>query len=106
MNSVVITGKIFSSIDYELNGEMVSCKFSVQNQTYTATRGKMDTTVVPCRATGALADYIYHEMYEGCNVIVTGVVRQSYYRLKNNVTRNIIYISCRTVSRLDQEDYT
>jgi len=105
MNHVVITGKITGSIIYELDRATPMCTFSVKNLYYKNNTSTQQATIIRCIAYGAVADYVGNELYEGCNVIVTG--RVCYRRIEaNNTAINQLYVGCNTVSILEQEEYT
>lgn len=105
MNYCVVSGKIVGDIDNSINGNMSCCKFNIQNLYYTPNKSATEKTIIRCICYGALADYVYNELYEGANVIVTGRVLNRFY-ISNNTKFNRLYIGCNTVSRLEQEEYT
>lgn len=104
MNHVVITGKITGNIVYELDRATSMCSFNVKNLYYKNNTSTQQVTIIRCIAYGAVADYVGNELYEGCNVIVTG--RVCYRRIEaNNTAINQLYVGCNTVSILEQEEY-
>lgn len=105
MNQVVISGKIYGDIIHEYNDSVSTTRFKILNQRYSPNSGTMLKTIVWCRCTGALADYVNTELYEGCNIIVTGFIQYLTYVVNNTkIDRLVIY--CNTVSILEQEEYT
>lgn len=105
MNQVVISGKIYGDINHEYNNSVSTTKFKILNQKYSPSSSTMMKTIVWCRCTGALADYVNTELYEGCNIIVTGFIQYLTYVVNNTkIDRLVIY--CNTVSILEQEEYT
>ena len=105
MNYVVISGQIVGNIDNELNKEMSCTKFNVKNIYYKPTTSTSEKTIIRCICYGALADYVYNELYEGANVLVTGRVLNRHY-ISNGVHIDRLYIGCNTVTRLEQEEYS
>lgn len=105
MNYCVVSGQIVGDIDNQLNGEMSCCKFSIKNLYYKPNVSATEKTIIRCICYGALADYVYNELYEGANVIITGRVLNRHY-ISNNVHIDRLYIGCNTVSRLEQEEYS
>lgn len=105
MNQVVISGKIYGDINHEYNDSVSTTKFKILNQRYSPNGGTMLKTIVWCRCTGALADYVNTELYEGCNIIVTGFIQYLTY-VVNNTKIDRLMIYCNTVSILEQEEYT
>ena len=105
MNHVVITGKITGDIIHELDRAVSFCKFNVKNSYFKGNNSTQQIVIIRCIAYGAVADYVANELYEGCNVIVTG--RVCYRKIEaNNTVINQLYIGCNTVSILEQEEYT
>lgn len=104
MNLVVISGKICSNIDMGLDGESSRCRFKIKSQYFSPSRGARLTTIVPCIAYGAVADYCYNEMWAGCDVIITGAILFQRYEV-NGKTFDRMYIRCNTISKLEQEEY-
>ena len=104
MNYCVISGKIVGNIESDIEKEMSRCSFNLDNLYYTPTKSATERTIIRCVCYGALADYVYHELYDGANVIVTGRVLNRHY-VANNTSINRLYIGCNTVSRLEQEEY-
>ena len=106
MNHCVISGKISGDIDKTIgdNG-MVTCKFNVANIHYKPKINASEKTLIRCVAYGALAEYVYNEMYDGANVLITGRILSRTYQVNNGLYRKT-YVGCDTVSRLDQEDYS
>lgn len=105
MNQVVISGKITGDINHEYNGDVSTVKFKILNQKYSYNSNKKISTIVWCRCTGALADYVNTELYEGCDIIVTGYIQYLSY-VVNNVKIDRLVIYCNTVSILEQEEYS
>lgn len=105
MNYCVISGKIVGEMDIELNKTTRNCKFKIKNLYYDGNKQVQVPTLVRCMCHGALADYVYNEMYEGCNVIVTGRIIYKKY-LVGNQRFDKMYVSCTTVSKLEQEEYS
>ena len=105
MNQVVISGKIYGDIIHEYNDSVSTTRFKILNQRYSQGANTMLKTIVWCRCTGALADYVNTELYEGCNIIVTGFIQYLSY-VVNNVKIDRLVIFCNTVSILEQEEYT
>jgi single-stranded DNA-binding protein len=104
MNQVVISGKIYGDINHSYDESVSVTKFKIINQHYSDRRNTMLKTIVDCRCTGALADYVNSELYTGCNIIVTGFIQYISYVVNNTkIDRLVIY--CSTVSRLEQEEY-
>lgn len=104
MNYVTISGKIVGDIVSELDKEMRCCKFKLKNLYYSPTKTATEVTIVRCIAYGGLAEYIYNEMYEGCDVVITGRVLHRHY-VSNNTAIDVMYIGCNTVSKLEQGEY-
>lgn len=105
MNQVVISGKISGNITHEYVNDTSVTKFTLLNMAYSNNRNTMLKTYVRCRCTGALADYVNNELYEGCNVICTGRI-QFIRNIVNNTSIDRMYILCNTVSILEQEEYS
>ena len=105
MNYAVISGKIVGDIVSDIDRDMSCCTFNIQNLYYAQTKSATDKTIIRCICYGALADYVYHELYEGANVLVTGRVLNRHY-VANNTSINRLYIGCNTVTRLEQEEYS
>lgn len=105
MNYCVVSGKIIGDIISEMDKEMKCCKFKIKNLYYTPSKSANETTYIRCIAYGALAEYIYNEMWEGCNVLVTGRVLHRHY-ISNNQPIDLMYVGCNTVSKLEQEEYS
>lgn len=105
MNYVVISGQIVGDIDTELNKEMSCTKFNIKNIYYKPTTSTSEKTIIRCICYGALADYVYNELYEGANILVTGRVLSRHY-VSNGVHIDRLYIGCNTVTRLEQEEYS
>ena len=105
MNYVVVSGQIVGDIDTELNKEMSCTKFNVKNLYYKPNVSASEKTIIRCICYGALADYVYNELYEGANIIVTGRVLNRHY-VSNGIHLDRLYIGCNTVSILEQEEYS
>lgn len=105
MNYVVISGQIVGDIDTELNKEMSCTKFNVKNIYYKPTTSTSEKTIIRCICYGALADYVYNELYEGANILVTGRVLNRHY-ISNGVHIDRLYVGCNTVTKLEQEEYS
>ena len=105
MNQVYISGKIVGDILHEYKDNVSVTKFKLQNQRYSPNSNIMLKTIIWCRCTGALADYVNSELYEGCEVICTGFIQYIKY-VTNNVSIDRMYVCCNTVSKLEQEEYT
>ena len=105
MNYVVISGQIVGDIDTELNKEMSCTKFNIKNIYYKPTTSTSEKTIIRCICYGALADYVYNELYEGANILVTGRVLNRHY-ITNGVHIDRLYVGCNTVTRLEQEEYS
>lgn len=105
MNQVVISGKISGDILHEYNDTVSTTKFKILNQRYSPGSNTMLKTMVWCRCTGALADYVNTELYEGCNIIVTGYIQYITYVVGGTKIDRLV-IHCNTVSILEQEEYT
>lgn len=105
MNHVVITGKITGDIIYEQDRATSMCSFNVKNLYYKGNANVQQAVIVRCIAYGAVADYVGNELYQGCNVIVTGRVCYRRIEIPNSVV-NQLYVGCNTVSILEQEEYT
>lgn len=105
MNYCVVSGQIIGNIDTELNKEMVCTKFNLKNLYYKSTTSATEKTIIRCICYGALADYVYNELYEGANVLVTGRVLNRHY-VVNNTHIDRQYIGCNTVTKLEQEEYS
>lgn len=105
MNYVVISGQIVGNIDTELNKEMSCTKFNVKNIYYKPTTSTSEKTIIRCICYGALADYVYNELYEGANVLVTGRVLNRHY-ITNGVHIDRLYVGCNTVTKIEQEEYS
>ena len=71
----------------------------------------MNHVVITGKITGDIiyeqdrADYVGNELYQGCNVIITGRVCYRRIEIPNSVV-NQLYVGCNTVSILEQEEYT
>ena len=104
MNYVVVSGQIVGDIDTELNKEMSCTKFNIKNIYYKPTTSTSEKTIIRCICYGALADYVYNELYEGANVLVTGRVLNRHY-VVNNTHIDRLYVGCNTVTKLEQEEY-
>ena len=105
MNYVVVSGQIVGDIDTELNKEMSCTKFNIKNIYYKSTTSTSEKTIIRCICYGALADYVYNELYEGANVLVTGRVLNRHY-VVNNTYIDRLYVGCNTVTKLEQEEYS
>lgn len=105
MNYCVVSGKIIGDIVSELDREMKCCKFNIKNLYYKPNVSANEKTIIRCICYGALAEYVYNEMYEGANVLVTGRVLNRHY-VSNGVHIDRLYIGCNTVTRLEQEEYS
>ena len=105
MNYVVISGQIVGDIDNELSKEMSCAKFNVKNIYYKPTTSTSEKTIIRCICYGALADYVYNELYEGANILVTGRVLNRHY-IVNNTHIDRLYVGCNTVTKLEQEEYS
>lgn len=105
MNYCVISGKIASDIDIEYNKTTSVCKFTLKNTYFDNNKNVMVPTLVRCMCHGALADYVNAEMYCNCNVIITGRIIFKRFIVKG-ATIDKFYISCTTVSKLEQEEYS
>lgn len=104
MNQVVISGKISGDIIHEYNDSVSTTKFKILNQRYSPGSGVMMKTYIWCRCTGALADYVQNEMFEGCDILITGYIQYISY-VVNNTKIDRLVIHCNTVTRLEQEEY-
>lgn len=104
MNYCVISGKICSDLTIDLNKTNNVCKFTIKNLYYDSNKSVQVPTLVRCLAYGTLADYVYNEMYAGCEVLVTGRIIFKRY-LVNNQNFDKMYVACTTVSKLEQEEY-
>lgn len=106
MNMCIVSGKIVGDIENSQNGTMSCTKFNIQNMRYKPTTSTMEKTIIRCVSYGALADYINNELYEGCNIVVTGnILNRRYYLDSTKSYIDRLYVGCSTVSRLDQEEY-
>jgi len=105
MNYVVISGQIVGDIDTKFNKEMSCTKFNVKNIYYKPTTSTSEKTIIRCICYGALADYVYNELYEGANILVTGRVLNRHY-ITNGVHIDRLYVGCNTVTKLEQEEYS
>lgn len=105
MNTVIISGKITGDINCELDKNTTTTKFKLLNMVYSPNRSSMIKTIVRCITYGALAEYVNNELYEGCNVICTGRIQYRRF-ISNNQPIDIMYVSCNTVSILEQEEYS
>ena len=105
MNHVVITGKITGDIIYEQDRATSMCSFNVKNLYYRGNTSTQQAVIIRCIAYGAVADYVGNELYQSCNVIVTGRVCYRRIEIPNSVV-NQLYVGCNTVSILEQEEYT
>lgn len=105
MNYVVVSGQIVGDIDTELNKEMSCTKFNIKNIYYKPTTSTSEKTIIRCICYGALADYVYNELYEGANILVTGRVLNRHY-ITNGVHIDRLYVGCNTVTKLEQEEYS
>lgn len=105
MNYCVVSGTIVGDIDSELNKEMSCTKFNIKNLYYKPNKSSTEKAIIRCICYGALADYVYNELYEGANIIVTGRVLNRHY-VSNGVHLDRLYIGCNTVSILEQEEYS
>ena len=105
MNYVVISGQIVGDIDTELNKEMSCTKFNIKNIYYKPTTSTSEKTIIRCICYGALADYVYNELYEGANILVTGRVLNRHY-ITNGVHIDRLYVGCNTVTKIEQEEYS
>jgi len=105
MNQVIISGKISGEINSELDKELTTCKFKLLNMVYSPGKSTMVKTIVRCICYGAVAEYVYNELYDGCNVICTGRIQYRRY-ISNNQPIDIMYVVCNTVSVLEQEEYS
>jgi len=103
MNYCVVSGKMFD-IEYSTSTTINCTKFTLKNNYFRTDKTSTETTNIRCIAYGALADYINSEMYDGCDVLVTGRVLNRHY-ITNNTHINKMYIGCNTVTRLEQEEY-
>ena len=105
MNNVVISGKVYGIISHEYDNDISTTNFALLNQVYSFNKGAMVKNIIRCRCTGAVADYVNTELYEGCNVICTGWLQ---YKM-NPVGKGFVekcYVMCNTVSILEQEEYS
>lgn len=105
MNYVVISGQIVGDIDSELSKEMSCTKFNIKNIYYKPTTSTSEKTIIRCICYGALADYVYNELYEGANILVTGRVLNRHY-IVNGAHIDRLYVGCNTVTKLEQEEYS
>lgn len=105
MNYCVVSGKILGDIEYSIAGEMTCTKFNIRNLYYAPNKSAQEKTIIRCVCYGAVADYVYNELFEGADIIVTGRILNRHY-VSNGSTFNRLYIGCNTVSRLEQEEYT
>ena len=105
MNTVIISGKIYGDIYYEYTNDVSITKFKICNQKYNGTKGIMDRHIIRCICKGALADYVNTELYEGCNIIITGYISSKVFDV-NNTKVDRTYLYCNTVSVLEQEEYS
>ena len=78
MNYCVVSGQIVGNIDNQLNGEMSCCKFSIKNLYYKPNVSATEKTIIRCICYGALADYVYNELYEGANVITVQLFQTAF----------------------------
>lgn len=104
MNYCVVSGQIVGDIVSELDKNMSCCKFNIKNLYYKPNVSANEKTIIRCICYGALADYVYNELYEGANILVTGRVLNRHY-VSNNTHIDRLYIGCNTVSKLEQEEY-
>ena len=104
MNYCVISGQIVGDIVSELDREKSCCKFNIKNLYYKPNVSASEKTIIRCICYGALADYVYHELYEGANILVTGRVLSRHY-VSNGVHIDRLYVGCNTVTKLEQEEY-
>lgn len=104
MNYCVISGQIVGDIVSELDREKSCCKFNIKNLYYKTNVSASEKTIIRCICYGALADYVYHELYEGANILVTGRVLSRHY-VSNGVHIDRLYVGCNTVTKLEQEEY-
>lgn len=105
MNYCIVSGTIVGDIDSELNKEMSCTKFNIKNLYYKSNKSSTEKAIIRCICYGALADYVYNELYEGANILVTGRVLNRHY-VSNGVHLDRLYIGCNTVSILEQEEYS
>lgn len=105
MNYCIVSGQIVGDIDSELNKEMSCTKFNIKNLYYKPNKSSTEKAIIRCICYGALADYVYNELYEGANILVTGRVLNRHY-VSNGVHLDRLYIGCTTVSLLEQEEYS
>jgi single-stranded DNA-binding protein len=105
MNYCIVSGQIVGDIDSELNKEMSCTKFNIKNLYYKPNKSSTEKAIIRCICYGALADYVYNELYEGANILVTGRVLNRHY-VSNGVHLDRLYIGCTTVSILEQEEYS
>lgn len=105
MNMCVISGKIVGDIENNQNGTMSCCKFNIKNLYYKPTKSSNEKTIIRCICYGSLADYVYNELYEGADIIVTGRILNRHY-ITNNTHIDRMYVGCNTVSKLEQEEYS
>lgn len=105
MNMCLVSGKIIGDIENSQSGEMSCTKFNIKNLYYKPNKSANEKAIIRCICYGALADYVYNELYEGANILVTGRVLNRHY-VSNGVHLDRLYIGCNTVSILEQEEYS
>lgn len=107
MNTIVVSGKIASDILEDLNGELYCSKFKIKNMSYSPNRkyNNVETVMLPCIAYGNVARYVSTELYNGCDVLITGRILTRTYKVESNKTVTKYYIGCNTVTKLEQELY-
>lgn len=104
MNYCVISGKISSNIDYGIGSNERVCRFRIRNVYFKMNNSKSDAQYIPCRAYGNLAEYCNAELYPDCEVVVIGRIRISSVRL-NGRLKNIMYVYCNCVTKIEHRDY-
>ena len=104
MNYLTISGEVSGDIREELNRELYCCKFKLKNMEYSQKKNNIETIYIDCICYGNLARFVYHEMYDGCKIVVTGRLITRHY-IANGQGFYKYYIGCNTVTKLEQEDY-
>ena len=71
---------------------------------YAYKKNNIETIYLDCICYGNVARYVYHELYEDCDVLITGRMLTRHY-VVNGSGFYKYYIGCNTVTKLEQEDY-
>ena len=104
MNHITISGQVSGDIREELNKELYCCKFKLKNLYYNDKKSHLETIYIDCICYGNVARFVHTELYEGCNVLITGRILTRHY-VVNGSGFYKYYIGCNTVTKLEQEDY-